>query len=158
MFEHTERYAALLRDIAEALGLPPVRQLARAPGVCAVCRVTVHHDDRHALDSVATIIRDSAGVALEVRYEGLRYLRPVRHALTLDRLTALLLAWQRAGFDRLRDQPGLPLRGVDLWLLERAAGTFVHSVIVAPQTATGQHAALVAAVREHLPEALREVA
>lgn len=96
-------------------------------------------------------------MALEVRYEGLRHLRPVRCALTLDRLTALLLAWQRAGFDRLRDQPGLPLHGVDLWLLERAAGTFVHSVIVAPQTAAGQHAALVAAVRERLPEALREV-
>lgn len=158
MFEHTERHAALLRDIAEALELPPVRRLARAPGVCAVCRVTVHRDDRRALDAVATVIRDSAGVSLEVRYEGLRHLRPVRHPLAVDRLAALLLAWQRAGFDRLRDQPGLPLHGADLWLLERAAGTFVHSVIVAPQTAVGQHAALVAAVREHLPEALREVA
>lgn len=82
----------------------------------------------------------------------------IRHSISLGRLTALLLAWQQAGFDRLSDQPELPLHGLDLWLLERAAGTFVHSVIVAPQTATGQHAALVAAVREYLPEALREVA
>ena len=158
MFEHTERHAALLRAVADTLALKPVRQLARGPSVRAVYRVTVHHDDRRALDAVTTIIRDSAGATFTVRYEGLHHLRPTGQMLALERFSALTLAWQRAGFDRLRDQPGLPLHGPDLWLLERAAGTFVHSVIVAPQIAGGSHAALVEAVRAHLPEALREVA
>ena len=158
MFEHTERHAALLRSVAERLDQPPVRLLARPPGVRAVYRVTVHYDDRRALDAVTTVRRDSAGAAFTVRYEGLSHLRPAAQRLALGRLTALAQAWQRAGFDRLYDQPGVTLRGLDLWLLERAAGTFVHSVIVAPQAAAGGWAALAEAVRLHLPEALREIA
>ncbi len=158
MFEHTERQAALLRAVAQRLDQPPVRQLARAPGVRAVYRVTAHYDDRRALDTVVTVRRDSAGAALTVCYEGLSHLRPAARRLTQERCAALAAAWQRAGFDRLYDQPGVTRRGLDLWLLERAAGTFVHSVIVAPQAAVDGWAALVEAVRLHLPEALREIA
>lgn len=158
MFEHTERHAALLRDIAETLGLPPVRALARGPSVRAVYRVTVRHADRRALDVVTTAVRDSAGASLTISYEGLRHLPPLRHSIAPERFTALALAWQRAGFDRLYDQPGLPLHELDLWLLERAAGTFVHSVIVGPAAAKNSYAMLVDAVRIHLPEALREIA
>jgi hypothetical protein len=157
VFDHTERHAALLRDIAEQMAQQPVRLLADRPGVRAVYRVTVRYDDRRALDAVTTVTRDGAGAAFTVYYEGLHHLRPAAQPLPPERFTALAQAWQRAGFDRLHDQPGLPLRSLDLWLLERAAGTFVHSVIVAPQTAVDGWAALVEAVRQHLPQALREI-
>jgi hypothetical protein len=42
-------------------------------------------------------------------------------------------------------------------LVERAAGTFIHSVVVAPDTAVDHHARLVNAVKNGLPEALRLV-
>lgn len=75
MFDHTEHHAALLRDIAETLGLSPVRQLARAPGVSAVCRVTVRHNDQRTLDTVTTVIRSNTGVLLEMCYKGLHHFR-----------------------------------------------------------------------------------
>jgi hypothetical protein len=51
----------------------------------------------------------------------------------------------------------MPLYGLDFWMIERASGSFVRGVIVAPQTAQGAHAKLVEAIRTYLPEALRMV-
>jgi len=45
----------------------------------------------------------------------------------------------------------------DLWLIERAAGTFAHSVILAPELARDEYSKLVNAVKNGLPEALRVV-
>ncbi len=61
-------------------------------------------------------------------------------------------------FDHLPDQPDLPgYDATDLWLVERAAGTFAHSVIVAPDLARDQYARLVNAVKHGLPAVLRQV-
>jgi hypothetical protein len=46
---------------------------------------------------------------------------------------------------------------VDLWLLERAAGSFNHSVVIAPALAQGAYNTLAACVKTYIPEALREV-
>jgi hypothetical protein len=60
-------------------------------------------------------------------------------------------------FDRLPDQPGIPSYGADLWLLERAAGSFSTSLMLAPERASGVYASLVALIRARLPEAIREI-
>jgi hypothetical protein len=64
---------------------------------------------------------------------------------------------QKTGFDRLPDQPDAPYFGVDLWLVERAAGNFVKSVIIAPSKVRPPYTAVVNAIDGYLPEALREI-
>jgi hypothetical protein len=47
---------------------------------------------------------------------------------------------------------------VDVWLVERAAGSYFHDVVLSPGTATGHHRELVIAIKTHLPEAIRGLA
>lgn len=156
---HPEQQAYTLRAIAEYLGLEPLKRIARQPGVRAVYRVTIYHHDRRALDSVATLRRDGANQSvLSLVYEGMFHSRPLTHIISLERYEAFTLATQKLHFDHMADQPGMPLYGLDFWMIERAAGTFVKSVIVAPQIATGKYAELIAIIKTHLPEALREIA
>ncbi|HLV35951.1 MAG TPA: hypothetical protein VKY59_12585 [Spirillospora sp.] len=155
---HPEQQAALLRAIAERLGLPPVKLLVKEPGVLGVYRVTVYYHDRRARDSCATLVDDRRQEPrLSTCYRGAFGQRPITYTLTEDRYEAFVRALQKLRFDHLRDQPGMPLYGLDFWMIERAAGSFVRSVIVAPQTAQGAHAQLVGIIREHLPEALRAI-
>lgn len=155
---HPEQQAALLRGIAEWLGLPPVKTIIREPGVRGVYRVTVYYHDRRARDVCATL-RDvrSEPPQLTISYRGAFDHRPIRYPFSKDRHLALARALQNLRFDHLPDQPDMPLYGLDFWMIERAAGSFVHSVIVAPQTAQGAHADLVGLIKTHLPEALRVV-
>ncbi len=154
------RHAARLRAVAEHVGQPGVSQLARAPGVQAVYRVTVYFADHHACHVVATIVKTQLGGAhLTLLFEGALGHKPLVYPLAADRLNTLVRVLALADFDHLPDQPSLPAYATsDLWFIERAAGAFSHSVIVAPATAQDAYAALAAAVREHLPEALREIA
>jgi hypothetical protein len=153
-----EHHAYSLREIADAMGLKPVRQLARLPGVKAVYRVTVRYPDSQARSSVATLRRSlTDGTVLEVVYQRLFDHKPLVHAIAPARYEAFALALQKIGFDRLRDQPDVPFYGATLWLVERAAGSFVKSVIIAPQTATQAYAVVVDALQKYLPEALRQV-
>jgi hypothetical protein len=156
---HPEQQAYTLRAIADYLGLEPLKRIARRPGVRAVYRVTIYHHDRRALDSVATLHRDSPNQAiLSLVYEGMFHSKPLIHNISPERYEAFMLALQKHHFDHMPDQPGMPLYGLDFWMIERAAGTFVKSVIVAPHTANGLHAELVTTIKTHLPEALREIA
>jgi hypothetical protein len=156
---HTEQHAYTLRAIAEYLRLEPLKRIARQPGVRSVYRVTIYHHDRRALDSVATLCRERENQAtLSLNYEGVFHLKPLIHNIPPERYEAFTLALQKLHFDHLADQPGMPLYGLDFWMIERAAGTFVKSIIVAPQTANGVYAELVAIIKTHLPEALREIA
>jgi hypothetical protein len=155
---HNERHAFTLRAIAERCGLPPLRQIAREPKTRAVYRLTVAYHDRRFLDSAATLIHDGPeSVSLSLVYESGFGQKPLRHELPKARFMAWEQGLKQHRFDSLRDQPGLPLYGVDLWLLERAAGTFITSVIFAPALADGPHAAVCAFVQTHLPEALRQL-
>jgi hypothetical protein len=153
---HTERQAAQLRTLAERLGLPPLRQLIKTPGLSAVLRLTVYYDARDSLDSVGTLRHSRAeGTQLTMAYWGAFHNQPLRYPIAEERYEALTQALSRIRFDHLPDQPTLPPYGVDLWMLERAAGSFIHGVILAPASAQADHAMLVSLVREHLPEALR---
>lgn len=146
-----------LRGVAEHLHLERVTQLARRPGMQAVYRITVHYFDGRASDSAATLYRTTAdGVRFELRFQRALGGKPLSSPVSLDTYETFIKALQSIGFDHMDDQPNLPAYNMtDVWLIERGAGTFVHSVIVAPELASGAHARLVNAVRNGLPEALR---
>ncbi len=151
--------ASPLRAIADQMRLEPVKTLALRPGTRAVFRLTVRYHDRRARDSVGTLRhlgRDE--VKLEMVYRGLFDHKPLSIRIEPQRLEAFKTTLLRLRFDTLRDQPDLPAYGVDLWLLERAAGSFAWSVLLAPECAQGVYAELTQAVRRCLPEALRQVA
>lgn len=153
-----EQYAYILREIAERAELPSVKGIARQPGLKAVYRVTIRHAQGEARNSVATLWRALQKLPqLEVVYAGLFHSRPLVYVIALERYEGFALALQKARFDRLSDQPNVPFHGVDVWLVERAAGEFYHSVIIAPQTARADHVAVYAAVRHYLPEVVREI-
>jgi hypothetical protein len=147
----------LLRGIAERIGLPTVAQIALRPGVQAVYRITVHYHDGRACDSTATLLRTTAtGIAFEVHFQNALEGKPLTPEIAPKRYEEFVTALQNIGFDRMGDQPDLP-GASDLWLVERGAGTFVHSVVVAPELAKDAHTRLVNAVKNGLPEALRMV-
>jgi hypothetical protein len=109
---------------------------------------------------VGTLYRTTAdGVRLELRFQRALGGKPLSPPVSLVAYETFVKALQSIGFDHMDDQPNLPNYNMtDVWLIERAAGTFAHSVIVAPEFATDAHARLVNAVRNGLPEALRMVA
>ncbi|MGQ9909489.1 MAG: hypothetical protein ACUVS2_11705 [Candidatus Flexifilum sp.] len=156
-------HAPLLRAVAERLHLPTVLTIARAAGVIGVWRVTVHYCDGRHPDSVTTLIRRTGGgTTLERRSQRLDD-RPIVRPMSDARWETFTRALTGLRFDSLADQPDLPVYDTtDLWLIERAAGIFVHSVIVAPdradavwqQTGRESWARLVSAVRNGLPEAV----
>ena len=51
----------------------------------------------------------------------------------------------------------MPYFGVDLWLVERASGSFYHDVVMAPDSARGFYRELALSLRQHLKEALRPI-
>lgn len=156
-------HAPLLRSVAGRLHLPTVITLARAAGVIGVWRITVHYYDGRHPDSVATLIRRMGSMTTLERRSERPDDRPVVRTLSDARWETFNRALVSLRFDSLTDQPDLPVYDTtDLWLVERAAGIFVHSVIVAPDLAdtvwrtTGREswARLVSAVRNGLPEAV----
>ncbi|MAS32854.1 MAG: hypothetical protein CL610_02530 [Anaerolineaceae bacterium] len=155
---HPEQQAFLLRSIAEQLRLPPVKALIKEPGVRGVYRVTIYYHDRRGRDSCATLVdRHMSGVLLSISYRGLFAQKPIIHNIPESRYENLGGGLQKLRFDHMADQPGMPLYGLDFWMIERAAGSFVHSVIIAPQTAEKIYAQLAETIRTHLPEVLRTI-
>ncbi len=152
-------YLSLMREIAEGLTLTPLDVMARQPGIVMVYRVTVRYHDRRVRDSAATLIQRRMDVwALEVAYRGAFDGKPIQYPITMARGTAFAAALTGQGFDRLLDAPDLPpYPSADLVLIERAAGTFYHSVIVSMTTAVEPYTRIVNAVRNGLPEALKQV-
>jgi hypothetical protein len=153
-----EQQAFLLRNIAERLAQQPVKAIIKVPDVLAVYRVTIYYHDRRARDSCATLYdRRSSGTQLSVAYRGTFQQKPITYPISETRYDSFTQALVKLRFDHMGDQPRMPLYGLDFWMIERAAGNFLRSVIVAPQTAQGAHANLVGLIKEHLPEALRVI-
>jgi hypothetical protein len=150
--------ASMLKTMADQVGLMPLNKVALQPGIKSSYRLTVRYHDLRAYDSVATLTQRSAdGATLEVVYRGLFRHKPVTFQIEQSRFEAFLLSLQKAQFDHLADQPHIPPHGVDLWLLERAAGSFYKSVIIAPELTAHIYARLVFEMNAHLPEALKQV-
>ncbi len=151
--------APLLRGIANQLQLKPIAEIARDPGVEEVYRITVQYYDGRACHSVATLrASQTGGITLETVYQRALNRQPIAHSIEAVRYDEFIKAVRSLSFDRMRDQSNLPAyNSTDLWLVERAAGTFYHSVILAPELALDAYSGLSNAVKHGLPEALRIV-
>lgn len=151
------RRADPLRVIAARLGITEFRLMTQQPTVNEALRITIHYDDVRKADSVATLVRGHHRVdcSLTVIYD--RPQKPATLSFTIPqaRYQSLLGALRRARFDHLDDQPELAFIGIDLWLIERAAGSFHHDVVLAPTSATGNYREFVRAFEEYLPESVR---
>ncbi|MBN1967163.1 MAG: hypothetical protein JW910_21090 [Anaerolineae bacterium] len=152
------RRADPIRLIALRLKQDELRNLTRQPGINEVFRVTIqYHDARHP-NQVATLTRGHAACTLRAVYDSPGKDMYFTHAIEPERHQALVAALRRVNFDALDDQPDVPFFGVDLWLVERASGSFYHDVVLSPESARGFYRELILAIRTHLKEALREIA
>jgi len=156
------RYTDVLHIIAERLGLQMLRQVASRPGVNEALRVTIHYPDGSLPDSVATLERGvGAACRLSVMYD--RYDdrgEPYQYEfkIPLERYHKLLTALRLSRFESLDDAFDAPPAGVDAWLVERAAGSYFHDVVLSPTNATGHHREVALALKTHLPESMRALA
>lgn len=151
-----EYLASLLTTIVEQVKLTPIEKLALQPGVRAVYRLTIRYHDRRAHDSVATLVRTSGnGASLEVVFRGRFDQKPLRSTVSQADYEGLVAGFNKVNFDKLGDQPKLMSYGHDLWMWERAAGTFHKSVLLAPEEAEGVYWQLVRLAWTHLGEAVR---
>ena len=132
--------------------------IAKQPGVKALYRLTIHYARTKARHSVATLRHATLDdLRLEVVYARLFKHKPLTFTIERERYDALLAALLKAGFDSLSDQEGIQVYGEDTWLLERAAGAYRKSVVLAPHRVEMPYSLIVNAVDVHLPEAIREV-
>lgn len=148
----------LLLGILEATGQLPIAKVARQPGAGEVYRVVAHYYDGRGRDSVGTLYCGRTGARVEVVYRGALSGKPLTYPVDVSRPLGLAAALGRAGFDKMADQDKLPeYDSTDCWMVERAAGAFSRSVIFLPEQATGGYAAVRDAIRQHLPEGLKQV-
>src|SRR5438552_2968020 len=133
-----QRRAAPLRFIAVRLAVAELEDAVRQPGVAEAFRITgQYHDGRHP-DQIATLTKMQATgpIKLSVHYRRANDQPLVLdYAITPERFSTLNGALRKLGFDKLDDPPEFPWYGADLWLVERAAGTFHHDIIIAPDSA-----------------------
>ncbi len=152
------RRADPIRLIAIRLRQDELKNVMHQPGVNEAFRVTVQYDSSEHANQVATLTRRHGGeAALRVVYDKAGKEVYFTYTVEKDRYLALLGALRRVKFDEMDDQPEVPFFGVDLWLVERASGSFYHDVVLSPESARGHYRELVLAIREHLKEALRAI-
>jgi hypothetical protein len=147
-----------LYEVADNLGVPHIKDIAKQAGVISVLRVTAYYSERKARHSVATVVqRHQDQREMRIVYEGFFNHKPVTLNVTRDNLENMLNALQRAKFDTLYDQASLSYKDHVLWLVQRAAGIYLHGVIVSPDIPEMPYSTIVNAIDSYLPEAIREV-
>lgn len=151
------RRADPIRLIAVRLGQGELKNETSKPGVNEALRISIqYHDGRHP-NSVATVRRrhgDACELTVAYDKDKLSY----DFALPVERYQKMLIALRASKFDTLDDEENLPYFGIDMWLVERASGSFYHDIVLSPDHATGHHREIIVATRQHLPEAVRELA
>ncbi len=152
------RRADPIRLIALRLRQDELRNLTQKPGINETFRITIqYHDARHP-NQVATLARGHGSTCtLTVVYDKPGKEVYFTYPVDVERYKALLAALRRVKFDSMDDQPDVPFFGVDLWLVERASGSFYHDVVLAPESARGFYRELMLALREHLKESVRAI-
>lgn len=152
------RRADPIRLIALRLNQDELRNLTQRPNVNEAFRVTIqYHDARHP-NQVATLTRGHGTTcALKVMYDKPGKQVYFDYEVAYERYRTLLAALRRLKFDALDDQPDVPFFGVDLWLVERASGSFYHDVVLSPESARGFYRELVLVIRQQLKEGLRAI-
>lgn len=150
------RRADPIRLIATRLGQGELQKITSDPSINEAIRVTIHYHDGRAPNSVATLKRGHGDhCQLHLVYDKSPKKAQVTLQIPLSRYQELLMALRRARFDSLDDDKDLPYFGVDFWLIERAAGSFYHDIVVCPTSAKGHHREVVLALRQYLPESVR---
>lgn len=150
------RRADPIRLIAARLGQGELQKITSNPSINEAVRVSIHYHDGRAPNSVATLQRGHGdNCQLHLAYDKSPRMAKLTLNIPLSRYQELLMALRRARFDRLDDDEDLPYFGVDLWLIERAAGSFYHDIVVCPTSAKGHHREIILALRQFLPEAVR---
>lgn len=145
-------------QLAGNLGLPELAQAARGAGVMSVLEVTAYYADRRLRHSVARLFEYQLGdIELQVAYEGVRLAPAPRIPVDEARIEALSAVLLALKFDTLDHQPDLSNDERSLWLIQRAAGSHRHDVMVAPDRPAPPWSAIVNAIDDYLPEAIREV-
>ena len=152
------RRADPIRLVALRLRQDELRNLTQQPGINEVFRVTIQFNDGRHPNQVATLMRGHGSTCrLKVVYDKPGKQVYFDYDIEAERYKGLLAALRRVRFDDMDDQPDVPFFGVDLWLVERASGSFYHDVVLDPDSARGFYRELMLAIRQHLKEALREI-
>ncbi len=147
-----------LYQLANWLGLPPLERVAAGAGVISVLQISVYQSERTLRHSVARVSEYQTGeVELLLAYEGISLKRSIRRAVESERMERLQAVLLKARFDKLGDQASLSRNESLLWLIERAAGSHRHGIIIAPDRPELPWSAIVNAIDAYLPEAIRRV-
>ena len=145
-------------QLASRLGLPDLERAARAAGVMSVLEISAYYMERRLRHSVARVIEYQLGeIELQVAYEGVRLETIPRIAIEearIEKLNAVLLAVK---FRSLSHQPDLSHDERSLWLIQQAAGAYIHGIMVAPDRPEPPYSTIVNAIDDLVPEAIREV-
>jgi hypothetical protein len=150
------RNTDLVKQIAERLELPELKQVVKEPTVSEAFRISIFYHQSRAPHSIATLRRGHGNVCqLQLIYDKSPRPAIVNFQIPLERYKQFLIGLRRAKFENLDDAENVsPLEG-DVWLVERAVGSFYHNILLSPRS-SGHHREVVLAVRESLPEAIRE--
>lgn len=147
-----------LYEVADNLGVPHIKAIAKQAGVIGVLRITAYYPERKARHSVATLTeRHQDRREMNVVYEGFFDHQPLKLSVSRDHLDKVLHALHQANFDKLDDQPKLSYKDHILWLIQRASGIYTHGLIVSPDTPQLPYSLIVNAIDAYLPQAIREV-
>jgi hypothetical protein len=147
-----------LYEVADNLGVPHIKDIAKQPGVISVLQITAYYPERKARHSVATLIeRHQDNREMTIVYEGFFSHQPMTLSVSRDNLNNVLNALQRARFDKLYDPSTISYKDQILWLIQRASGIYTHGLIVSPDTPQMPYSLIVNAIDAYLPEAIREV-
>lgn len=145
-------------QLAGALGLPGLREVALGAGVMSVLEVAAYYAGRRVRHSVARVIEYQLGeVQLRVAYEGVRLRDSLRVWVDIERMERLNAVLLATRFAQLSHQPGLSYAERSLWLVQRAAGVHRHGLLLAPDKPEPPYSAIANAIDDYLPEAIREI-
>ncbi len=145
-------------QLASRLGLPDLERIAAQAGVMSVLQVSAYYAERRVRHSVAHAIEYQTGeIELRVVFQGVSLNKPLKLAVEREKMEQLNAALLRVRFAKLGDQARLSYADRSLWLIQRAAGTHVHGIMVAPDRPEMPYSTIVNAIDEYLPEAIREV-
>ena len=144
--------------LANRLGLPDLERAAAQAGVMSVLQVSAYYAARRVRHTVARVIEYQSGeIEMLLAYEGVSLGQPIRLPVAGDKLERVQAALLEARFGKLSDQPDLSYDQRSLWLIQQAAGTHAHGIIVAPERPELPYSIIVNAIDAFLPEAIREV-
>lgn len=147
----------VIYGVIERTDAPDIRQLAAKPGCKDVHRVICYYGDASASHSVATLIATIRHeYSLSVIHENRFGHRPLTYNVSPAAYETLTQALTRAHFDRLADQPE-NATSATVWMLERVAGTFHHSVLLCPDEPEPPYSIITNAIDDQIPEAVRKI-